>query len=533
MWENILAAKLVVSTCLLASWTVSAQQAPAQGVYIIFDGSGSMWGQLADKVHKITAARSVLKEFVSGDFGAKQLALRVYGHRRKGDCSDTELVVPFAPSRSSAGRMQKFVDKINPRGKTPISRSLRAALEDFGDRQGEIILISDGIETCDEDPCELVRDWVKKNVEIKVHVVGLGLNAREEKGMRCISDAAGTQYQNAGSAAELADGLAKIKQSSGSIALIIRATTAAGELMVVKGFARPKSGDPVPVGSHRRNVLVPGEYQLEVGVNTRNGQAYLPVTQTVRVSETGETVMRVVVKEPPSVQARFTEEGKKVRGSLITAYQGGKKAFSFRPRDRAYVSPGTYEFRTRPNRENELRLTESLADGEHKELHFEMIHTVHARIKMVASDSGLDFRQNYELWQDRGKKYGVHWSNGVRALPGTYDLHLPDRLTPYVRRGLVLSEKDSQDFKIEVPVGHVTVRYLKTDGSPQKDERCWVSRLEGDKSVGGKLKQSGRKVPLLPGRYQLKGWDRLGDFDLLNFEIAVGDDKEVVLRSKR
>ena len=51
--------------------------------------------------------------------------------------------------------------------------------------------------------------------------------------------------------------------------------------------------------------------------------------------------------------------------------------------------------------------------------------------------------------------------------------------------------------------------------------------------MGEKLKQSGSKVPLRPGRYQLKGWDRLGDFDLLSFEIAVGDDKELVLRSKR
>ena len=50
------------------------------------------------------------------------------------------------------------------------------------------------------------------------------------------------------------------------------------------------------------------------------------------------------------------------------------------------------------------------------------------------------------------------------------------------------SEEDSQDFKLEVPVGHLTVRYLKADGSPQKDERCWISRLEGTKSVGGKLK---------------------------------------------
>ncbi len=289
----------------------------------------------------------------------------------------------------------------------------------------------------------------------------------------------------------------------------------------------------MPVGSHRRNVLIPGEYALEVAVLTRAGEPYLPVTQTVSVSDKGETVVEVVVKEPPSVKAKFMEEGKQARGSLITAYQGGKKAFTFRPKDRAYVSPGTYEFRTRPNRENELRLTASVADGEHKELLFEMTHTVHARIKMVASGSGIDFRQNYELWRAGEKKYGVHWSNGVRALPGTYDLHLPDRLTPYVHRGIVLTEEDSQDFRLEVPVGHATVRYLKVDGSPQKDERCWISRLEGAKSAGGKLKSSGRKVPLLPGRYQLKGWDRLGEFDLLSFEIAVGDDKEVVLRSKR
>ena len=204
MQKRVAVVGLLVLSCLLSLGTAGTEQEASQGVYIIFDGSGSMWGQLADKVHKITAARGVLKEFVSSDFGEKELALRVYGHRRKGDCSDTDLVVPFASSRSSVTRMQEFVDKINPRGKTPISRSLRAALEDFGDRKGEIILISDGIETCDEDPCELVPDWVEKDVKIKVHVVGLGLNTREEKAMRCISDAAGTQYQNAGSAAELA-----------------------------------------------------------------------------------------------------------------------------------------------------------------------------------------------------------------------------------------------------------------------------------------------------------------------------------------
>ena len=106
----------------------------------------------------------------------------------------------------------------------------------------------------------------------------------------------------------------------------------------------------------------------------------------------------------------------------------------------------------------------------------------------------------------REKKQGVHWSNGVRALPETYDLHPPGALTPYVCRDLVLTEEDVQDLRIEVPVGHVIVRYLKADGSAQRDERCWISRLQGQASSRGKLKQSGRKVPLLPGSYQLKGW---------------------------
>ncbi len=178
----------------------------------------------------------------------------------------------------------------------------------------------------------------------------------------------------------------------------------------------------------------------------------------------GETLVEVVVTEPPSVQAKFLEEGKKDRGSLITAYQGGKKASTLRAQDRVYVSPGTYEFRARPNRENELSVTESLGDGEHKELLFKMVHTVQARIRMVRF--GLRYRFSAELRALAG------WSNGVRALPGIYNLHRPDQLTPYVHQGLVLSEEDSQDFKIEFPVGHVTVRYLKDDGSPQKDERC-------------------------------------------------------------
>lgn len=68
-----------------------------------------------------------------------------------------------------------------------------------------------------------------------------------------------------------------------------------------------------------------------------------------------------------------------------------------------------------------------------KEIVFEMVKTVHVYVTMAASGSGIVFHQNYKFLQGGGKRYRVHQTNGARVLPGTYDLRLPDRLTPYVR----------------------------------------------------------------------------------------------------
>jgi hypothetical protein len=176
-----------------------------------------MWGELPDKSRKVETAKKVLKEYVAGDFEGYELAFRVYGHRKKGDCLDSELLIPFGEPDQVISELTQSIDSIKPLGKTPITYSLQEALKDFGDRQGEIILISDGIETCDADPCELVREWREKDVKIKVHVVGLGLDEKSKAAMQCISDAAGTEYHDASSASELSEGLTKIKEEAAPV----------------------------------------------------------------------------------------------------------------------------------------------------------------------------------------------------------------------------------------------------------------------------------------------------------------------------
>ena len=426
---------------------------------------------------------------------------------------------------------------VKPLGKTPITYSLEQALNDFGERSGELILITDGIETCNADPCALVRAWREKGVEIRVHVVGFGLDAKAKEAMQCISEAAGTPYYDAPDGAALADALGTIRQQSrepapqstqpkATVALKILGIDRKGNKVPVHGSLLQDGKERYAVKSNARNVVEPGDYELRAGVITRNGSSYQPVSQRVTVAPVGETTVTVTAALPPRVRARFEDRGEKHRGAQVRAYQDDKEVFGFRARDEVFLDEGAYEFRSQPNADNQLSVSESFAAGDRKEILFKLTSTVQVQVKFIASGTGARFRNNAELWQDSEKRYGVHVSNGARVLPGTYTVKLPHRLTPYEVAGVEIAGQPTQDLEFEVPVGHVTVRYQKADGSPDADKRCFIGR---GTSRSRFFHNSGQKIPLTAGEYSVVGWR--GPYEMVPFSIAVGEDKEIVLRA--
>jgi len=60
---------------------------------LVLDASGSMWAQIADG-HKISVAQEVINDLLDTLPPEEELGLLTYGHRRKGDCGDIELMVP-------------------------------------------------------------------------------------------------------------------------------------------------------------------------------------------------------------------------------------------------------------------------------------------------------------------------------------------------------------------------------------------------------------------------------------------------------
>ncbi|UFH58356.1 vWA domain-containing protein [Sulfurovum mangrovi] len=191
--------KKVVVMLLLWSTLLVAEQAKAM---IIFDASGSMWGQIAGKT-KIEIAREALNRVVRNWNPEVEMGLIVYGHRSKGDCNDIETVIPVGKVRSD--RVISTVNAISPKGKTPISRAIRKAAEalKYTEEKATVILISDGKETCDPDPCGTAKALKQEGIDFVAHVIGFNVDRKTDEELQCIAEATGGEYFSAKNATAL------------------------------------------------------------------------------------------------------------------------------------------------------------------------------------------------------------------------------------------------------------------------------------------------------------------------------------------
>lgn len=170
---------LLISVYGLHAQDVQQKVPDKTRILFLLDGSGSMLAKWKEG-DRIEAAKSILTNLVDSlrvdqDI---ELGLRVYGHlyfRESQNCQDTRLEVPFG-----TGSHNQIIDKlrqIKPKGTTPIAYSLQQAANDFPKTSGYrniVIIITDGIESCGGDPCEVSLSLQRKGIFLKPFVIGIG-----------------------------------------------------------------------------------------------------------------------------------------------------------------------------------------------------------------------------------------------------------------------------------------------------------------------------------------------------------------------
>lgn len=159
---------------------------PLTRILFVFDASQSMYGRWQSDV-KINIARNLLSSLLDSLKTVENidLALRVYGHQYRFPpqvCNDTKLIVPFG-GEDNIKNIQHKLSSLTPKGTTPIAYALEQAGSDFppcDNCRNIIVLITDGLEECDGDPCAVSVALQKKGVVLKPFIIGIGRNFQEQ-----------------------------------------------------------------------------------------------------------------------------------------------------------------------------------------------------------------------------------------------------------------------------------------------------------------------------------------------------------------
>lgn len=402
MRRILIAAATALSLSVSAAWAQTAPTAATPGAsgraMIVLDASGSMWAPIGGRA-RIEVAREALGELLKGWDPKVEVGLMAYGHRRKNDCSDIEVLSPAGPV--DAAKLSAIAGRITPQGMTPLSAAVKQAAESlrYTEQRATVILISDGIETCKADPCGLGAELKKLGVDFRAHVIGFAVQRQDEGGLRCLASATGGKYFSAGDAAQLREALRAAQQEAAApskpattppaakpaakpappkIVLTVPKTVIAGDTLQASwtgstarsdtiGFTAPRneivSGNSVDTAQNPASLRAPdkpGAYEVvyhdsatgrivaRVPIEVMPAKATLEAVETITIGSTVEVAWTgpnnpgdfITIVAPTAAKSEYRDYATTDRGSPAQV----------RVPERA----GTYEIRYVTGQENEI-----------------------------------------------------------------------------------------------------------------------------------------------------------------------------------
>jgi hypothetical protein len=225
--------------------------AASGAVELILDASGSMLQRL-DGERRIEIARQVLTHAVNEVIPAgTPVALRVFGHREPNACR-TDLEIPLQPLDPVAAAGTIGGIQARNLARTPIADSLARVEEDLAGAEGArvVILVTDGEETCEGDPAEVLETLAARGFDLRLNIVGFAIDdeALRDQFQRWATQGGG-RYFDAADSTSLQNSVANALRPPFTV------LDADGEA-VATGMV---GGEPLELAPGRYRVLVTGQ----------------------------------------------------------------------------------------------------------------------------------------------------------------------------------------------------------------------------------------------------------------------------------
>lgn len=290
------------------------------GLVIVLDASNSMWGKAGD-THKIVLARNGLHTLLMQQPETSAIGLVTYGNHRKSACNDINVIA--SPGEMDAPALSQKINSIAPYGRSPISAALGQAAN-LLDGSGDILLVSDGPESCGGDPCATAEHLKTTHPDIHIHV--LSLQDTENSSLRCLAETSGGRFARIQDAGQFAGQLRQTLQTteqthatppdktSGILRLSAGAngheTNLPASFLIYSGdgdyitefTARTEASQPLPPGDYQVSMLWKTIKQVKT-IHINPGQT---IDQHFDLGPMGTLLLEAQGSQQQAVDANFT-----------------------------------------------------------------------------------------------------------------------------------------------------------------------------------------------------------------------------------
>jgi Ca-activated chloride channel family protein len=354
---------LVALLALILSLALGCDARAQERFILLVDGSGSMWRQIDGKP-KIFILREAIGKVIGQIDPKSEVGIVAFGHREKGNCSDIEEIlapVPFDPLT-----VQAAVDGIEPKGMTPLSDGVRVAAESlkFTEQKATVVILGDGEETCNADPCVVAEELEATGVDLTVHAIAFDI--ADENGtaqLRCFAEKTGGLFLPVADMPELVDALSTVAEEVALPTLPLPVPT---ELVAVNATTRAALEEPVTftIGTATgpltldgqtgrvRIDFIAGRYVVEAVAEHGRGELTLVVPEPEAGVAPQSLVVEVplVIKVPTGVRLVVLDAltGAAVQGEPVWTFinQETEEVFEFAAASGTHtteIPPGRYD----------------------------------------------------------------------------------------------------------------------------------------------------------------------------------------------
>ncbi|MEA2013702.1 MAG: VWA domain-containing protein [Thermodesulfobacteriota bacterium] len=512
--------KIVVDKPKAAS-AVKESTTPGNLIFIL-DASGSMWGQV-EGVAKITIAKEVLTDLIQDLPDDTVAGLVAYGHRRKGDCNDVEELIALKALNKKT--MIAQVEKLNPKGKTPIIRSLRLTAERIKHLKKEttIILVSDGKETCDPDPCAQVKELKASEIKFTLHVIGFDVTKEEKQELECMAREGGGKYFTAANAKDFrlaarevvkkavpTYGTLQIKVSKNGKPFFTAVTIT--DLKTGKSWAPGSSSGETGIAKIK---LEPGNYTAELRDLSVSGGKTPSVKLTDIVIVTGKTVERSADFSDGTFVITTLRNGAPFKGRIFYYRQGENKHFhneNTNPKTgqlKRKLLPGVYRIKVKTDsivgKPAVIIDALKIPPGSTVKKKAEFFS---GEVTIASTLNGKPREMPFKVFDPAGKQIYKNWSSGgqrlIRLAAGTYTIKVTSSVDGSTKNfeNIIVKTGQSQTVKAAFDFGKLTIA-ATLNGKPFSTP--FKVYNNAGKQVRKNWTQNGQRTEMLAeGKYTIK-----------------------------